>query len=211
MTLFQKATLMTEELSGDEGKFKAHFVADGITKENIKQWVAEYEAINGVTVKIKARKKLSNEYALRHYYRCHHNTRPSPSKDPQRKLLPNPSARVKNTNCPFQIVIKIDQNGSCVIDIEVEHNHSLETLEATNFCDISSDCVDKIYKLYESGHTPSTARQQYVKEIREACTNDLEFHKKKADRSVVPRRRDFNYLYTQFGNEVRRKRCNVVF
>ena len=87
-----------------------------------------------------------------------------------------------------------------MIDIEFEHNHSLENLEATNFCDISSDCVDKIYKLYERGHTPSTARQ-YLKEIREACTNDLEFHKKKVDRSVVPRRRDFNYLYTQFGNE----------
>ena len=33
-------------------------------------------------------------------------TYPSPSKDPQRKLLLNPSARVKNSNCPFQIVIK---------------------------------------------------------------------------------------------------------
>ena len=158
-TLPEGYTYNIEELSGDEGKFKAHFLADGITKDNINQWVAEYEAINGIAVKIKARKKLSNEYALRHYYRCHHNTRPSPSKDPQRKLLLNPSARVKNTNCPFQIVIKIDQNGCCVIDIEFEHNHSLETLEATNFRDISSDCVDKIYKLYESGHTPSTARQ----------------------------------------------------
>ena len=79
-----------------------------------------------------------------------------------------------------------------MIDIEFEHNHSLETLEAANFRDISSDCADKIYKLYESGHTPSTARQQYIKEIRETCTNDLEFYKKKADRSVVPRRRDFN-------------------
>ena len=67
------------------------------TEDNIKQWVAEYEAINGVTVKINARKKLSNENALRHYYRCYHTTRPSPSKDPQRKLLLNPSARVKKT------------------------------------------------------------------------------------------------------------------
>ena len=43
-------------------------VADGITSDNINQWVAEYEVVNGVTVKIKARKKLSNKYALRHYY-----------------------------------------------------------------------------------------------------------------------------------------------
>ena len=28
------------------------------TEDNIKQWVAEYEAINGVTVKIKVTKKL---------------------------------------------------------------------------------------------------------------------------------------------------------
>ena len=63
----------------------------------------------------------------------------------------------------FQIVIKIDQNGCCVIDIEFEHNNSLETLEAANFRDISSDCADKIYKLYESGHTRSTARQQYIR------------------------------------------------
>ena len=100
-TLPEGYTYNIEELSGDEGKFKAHFVADGITKDNIKLWVAEYEATNGVTVKIKARKKLSNEYVLRHYYRCHHNTRPSPSKDPQQKLLLNPSARVKKYKLPF--------------------------------------------------------------------------------------------------------------
>ena len=81
-TLPKGYTYNMEELSGDEGKFKAHFVADGITQDNIKQWVAEYEATNGVTVTIKAMKKLSNEYVLHHYYRCHHNTRPSPSKDP---------------------------------------------------------------------------------------------------------------------------------
>ena len=68
------------------------------------------------------------------------------TEDSQRELLLNPSARVKNTNCPFQVVIKIDQNGCCVIDIEFEHNHSLETLEAVNFRDISSDCADKTYK-----------------------------------------------------------------
>ena len=139
------------------------------------------------------------------------HARPSPSKDPQWKLLLNPSARVKSTNCSFQIVIKIDQNGCCVIVIEFEHSRSLENLEATNFRDISSDCVDKIYKLYESGHTPSTGRQQNLKEIREARKNDLEFHKKKADGTVVPRRRDFNYLYTQFGNERFGRRGVMMF
>ena len=44
-----------------------------------------------------------------------------------------------------------------MVDIEWEHNHSVETLEATNFRDISPDCIEKVYKLSESGHTPSTA------------------------------------------------------
>ena len=68
-TLPEGYTYNIEGLSGDEGNFKAHLVADGITKDNIKHWVAEYEATNGVTIKMKARKKLSNEYVLRHYYR----------------------------------------------------------------------------------------------------------------------------------------------
>ena len=42
------------------------------------------------------------------YYRCIHNTRDwSPSKNPRHKLKLNPSARVKNTNYPFQIVVKL--------------------------------------------------------------------------------------------------------
>ena len=49
-TLPEGYTYNIEELSGDEGKFKAHFVADGITKDNIKQWVAEYEATNGAVL-----------------------------------------------------------------------------------------------------------------------------------------------------------------
>ena len=49
-TLPEGYTYNTDELFGDEGKFKAHFVEDGITKDNIKQWVAEYEATNGAAL-----------------------------------------------------------------------------------------------------------------------------------------------------------------
>ena len=102
-TLPEGYTYKIEKLSRDKGKFKAKFVAEAINRDNINQWVADYEAINGVTVKIKARKKPSTEYALRHYYQCHHNTRPCSSKDPQRKLLLNPSAKVynKKNKLPF--------------------------------------------------------------------------------------------------------------
>ena len=150
-----------ETLCGVQTKFKAQILSEEITKDNVEQWIAGYEAINGITVKIKTKKKPTSGYIIQNYYRCHHNTRNwSPSKDPQQKLFLNPSARVKNTctNCPFQMVIKIDLKGCCMVDIEWEHNHSVETLEATNFRDISPDCIEKVYKqLSESGHTPSTA------------------------------------------------------
>ena len=83
----------------------------------------------------------------------------------QRKLKVNPSARVKNTNCPFQMIVKIDVKDQCNVDVEWEHNHSVETLEASNFRDLCFECIEKVNKLYESGHTPSTARQQYLKEL----------------------------------------------
>ena len=88
---------------------------------------------------------------------CIHNTRNwSPSKNPRRKLKLNPSARVKNTNCPFQMVVKIKQE-SCftVADIEWEHNQSVQSLEASHFRDVSPECVERVYQLFESGHTPS--------------------------------------------------------
>ena len=189
-------------ISGNGEKFKVHFLTEDITKENLEQWISEYEVINSISVKLKTKKAPTSGYVMQNYYRCQHNTRNwSPSKDPQQKLYLNPSARVKNTNCPFQMIVKIDSEGCCSVDIEWEHNHSLETLEASNFRDLSPECTERVLKLFESGHTPATARQQYLKELKESCQDELEFHRKKANRAVMPRKRDFSYLYTQFGKD----------
>ena len=116
-------------ISGNGEKFKVHFLTEDITKENLEQWISEYEVINSISVKLKTKKAPTSGYVLQNYYRCQHNTRNwSPSKDPQQKLYLNPSARVKNTNCPFQMIVKIDSEGCGSVDIEWEHNHSLETL-----------------------------------------------------------------------------------
>ena len=88
------------------------------------------------------------------------------------------------------MVVKIKLESCCIVDIEWEHNHSVQSLEASNFRDVSPDCVDRVYQLFESGHTPSLARHQYLQDIRGSCKEELDFHKKKADRSVVPRIRD---------------------
>lgn len=154
-------------ISGNGEKFKVHFLTEDITKQTLGQWISEYEVINSTSVKFKTKKTLTSGYGLQNYYRCQHNTRNwSPSKDPQQKLHLNPSARVKNTNCPFQMIVKIDNKGCCSVDIEREHNYSLQTLEASNFPDLSPECTESVLKLYESGHTPATTRQQCLKELK---------------------------------------------
>ena len=107
------------------------------------------------------------------------------------------SACVKNTNCPFQMIFKTDFKGRCY----KEHNHSVETLETSNFRNLSSECIEKGNKLYESANTPSTAWQQYWKELRATFGDELTSHKKKADRSLTPRKWDCNHLYSKFGEE----------
>ena len=108
------------ECNGTElSKFKLKVTTDNVSPDNLEGWLAEFQALNGVTLKVKAKKKETKGYSIQHYYRCQHDTRRwSPSKDPQRKLKCNPAARVKNTNCPFQLVIKINTQNNCVIDID---------------------------------------------------------------------------------------------
>ena len=64
------------------------------------------------------------------------------------------------------MIVKIDNKGCCSVEIEWEHNHSLQTLEASNFREVSPECTESVLKLYESGHTPATARQQCLKELK---------------------------------------------
>ncbi|KAI8485675.1 hypothetical protein Bbelb_365090 [Branchiostoma belcheri] len=201
-TLPDDYTYKITTLRGTSSKFLATISTTDITEDNYKNWLTEYDAINNTCMRLKTTKTQTSCYLMRKYYRCQHNTRKwCPSKDPQRKLATNPTARVKNTNCPFQLALKISTEGCTTIDIHWEHNHSFCTLEASNFKDLSEETTAKVYKLYEAGHTPSTARQQFLKDIRRECEDDITYHQRKADRAITPRRRDFSHLYTQFGKE----------
>ena len=88
-----------------KSKFKLCFSSKDVKIDNLEGWLIEFQSINKVTLKVKVKKKATKGYLLQHYYRCQHNTRNlSPSKDPQRKLSLNPTARVKNTNRPFPLL-----------------------------------------------------------------------------------------------------------
>ncbi len=96
-------------------------------------------------------------------------------------------------------MIKINTQNNCVIDIDWSHNHSVYVRLRHQ---ILRNChLREIKKLYEAGETPCTARQIFIKKLRTDCSNEVDFHVKKADRSVVPRRRDFCYIYQQYCKE----------
>jgi hypothetical protein len=128
---------------------KSSFQTEDITTENVHPWLIEFQTINSITLKVKTKKKPTTGYLIQTYYRCQHNTRRwNPNKDPQRKLQTNPAARVKNTNYPFQLIIKINTNGICIVDIEWAHNHNTVNLEASNFKNVSSCTIEKVILHY---------------------------------------------------------------
>lgn len=44
-------------------KFKVHFLTEDITKQNLGQWISEYEVINSISVKLKTKKTPTSGYA----------------------------------------------------------------------------------------------------------------------------------------------------
>ena len=79
------------------------------------------------------------------------------------------------------MVVKIKQESCCTVaDIEWEHNQSVQSLEASHFRDVSPERIERVYQLFESGHTPSTARHQHLQDIRVSCKDGLNFRKNKA-------------------------------
>ncbi|XP_078702577.1 uncharacterized protein LOC144928219 [Branchiostoma floridae x Branchiostoma belcheri] len=201
-TLPNDCTYKITSLQGTCSKFDAIVLTPDINIDNHKDWLRDYEEENNTCLRKRTVKGETTGYLMQTYYRCQHNTRiGSPSKDPQNRLSSNPTARVKNTNCPFQLVLKISRDNVTTITIHCDHNHSIGSLEASNFKDLSKETVEKVFKLFESGLTASTARQQFLKDLRDDCEDDLTFHQRKADRSIMPRKRDFSHLYEQFGKE----------
>ena len=63
---------------------------------------------------------------------------------------------------------------------------------------VASDAISKINGLFEIGCTPSSAYRGFLCGLRKICENELDFHIKKVDRSITPRRRDFNNLYKKY-------------
>ena len=194
------------EAKGCSERFNAKFYANFANQDEINIFIQNYNEKNHETLRLFGNNGENKEYLFRQYYRCQHNTRNQRTKDSHTILSAKPFKRLKNTNCPFKLSIKtrryqfIDNNNT-LIELNWDHNHPIQSLHALSFKDISPDVVSQVKDLFQKGLLPGAAYKEYLKQLRSECSSDLHYHEKMADRSVAPRRSDFNYLYGHFTKE----------
>lgn len=188
-------------VEGMPEKFKASIICKLNTVELVNAFLKEYGKKNNETLRILS-KKESKCYKFIHYYRCHHNTRNIKTKGAFEK---NPFKRVKNTNCPFRLIVKAERDPNGEFDAFIElmwnHNHATKSMHVLSFKDISDCSKEKIRLLFERGLLPGSAYKELLRQLKSECSSDVEYHLRLSDRSIVPRRHDFNAIYGQFTKE----------
>ncbi|CAG8691915.1 19659_t:CDS:2, partial [Cetraspora pellucida] len=73
----------------------------------------------------------------------------------------------------------------CIVSLHFDHNHPLKSSHVMSFCPLSNETKNKIIKLFETGHNPSSAYHTYWEQLQLNCGNDEEVL---ADRSTAPRK-----------------------
>ena len=117
------------------------------------------------------------------------------------RIRQRPSKRLQNTDCQFRLVVRKRREMSDFnhqLSIEYNHNHSTKCLQAKTFRDILPETAEKIFTLFTLGHTPALSYRECLKQLKANYKDRTDFQIALADRSIMPSRRDFNNLYTDF-------------
>ena len=124
--------------------------------------------------------------------------------------------RCKNTNCPFELKIKIqnleyskkrpensvfDENFPCEIHFTYVHNHNTKVLQALTYRDMKITTKQQAFDLFLNRKTPSSAKAEQQKKLKENIETAEEYELKHADRSEQPRLNDMKNLFKEFNRE----------
>ena len=183
------------ETNGTVERLRLIFITNIRSEE---EFIRSYNEKNNETLRIETINKKSR------YYRCKHKTRVKNTMEIEAYIQEHPNSRLQNTNCPFSLSIKYQQNDdyNALIEIEWNHNHSTTSLHSLTFKDIADETKAKIETLFHAGLLPGAAHKDLIRQLRSECESDLLFEEKLADRSIVPRRPDMNRLYGLFTKEM---------
>ena len=196
-------TVTLGSVPGDS--WRAKIKANVRSFPEVQDFIDGYMKYSSETIKIRTNKTVVDSarspYLANVFYRCQHDTRYELTRDTTTVLQRNPLKRIKDTYCPFSLSIKVKKGSEsypCDIFLAHEHNHPTTSLEALSHKSLSESVVEEVNSLFVSGYTSSSAYREFLCSLRRNCTSELDFHIQKADRSLCPRRRDFNSIYSKY-------------
>ena len=202
----KEQTYKIVSVQGSVKRFRG-VVECSLQEDDVTAFIENYGKITNETLRKKTPhiyQGKGNKYCKYIYFRCQHRTYSQKTMNAKAVIKEKPSARFRNTDCPFSLCIKFvrhdraDNDYSALIEIDWEHNHSVDSLQALSFKDIPPDVSERVYGLFDKGYTPGLAYKQLYQVLKAASTSEKELHITISDRSKFPRRNDFNYLYTEF-------------
>ena len=192
-----------QEVFGNGVSWTAKISANMKSITEVDSFIKGYAELSSETLKLRTKKSIGerSQFLLKNYYRCQHDTRYEKTRDVLSRKTENPLRRNKNTYCPMTLSVKIKKIATdypCEIVIGHNHNHPIKNLEVLSYKPLSDSCIEEVNALFQSGCAPSAANREILQNLRKRSKNEAAFHIQKANRSVCPRRRDFNSLYTNY-------------
>ena len=157
---------------------------------DVDAFVKDLKDKSDITIRQRNEKATKNEYYKHTYFRCHHNTRYQPTMPVRDVLNRKVSSRIKNTNCPFSLVLKYKIESDefpIVIQVDWEHNYSVSSLAFLSFKDIPEEVSTSIKNLFKHGYTPALAYREFLRKKREENRCEMQLLLIMSDRSKVPR------------------------
>ncbi|KAK7880357.1 hypothetical protein WMY93_033013 [Mugilogobius chulae] len=186
-----------------EGGFNASLKLKLSTQDEVQEWLEAFQASSKTTWRVQKTYPNTPESIRHNKYRvdlrCQRGGR-------------NPSSK-KNTFCPavLYLVLKKDTFSQsrksrsndphiqdCLsfhIKIRSTHNHEINCSEALQYRHVSKETIKKIEKLFESGHSPSSALNTLKYDLQEEMGESYVLAS--ADRSVCP---DLHFCFRLYYN-----------
>lgn len=177
----------------ESGGFTATFKLRLSAEQEVQKWLEDFQTSSKTTWRI-LKTYPTIERSRRNKYRVDLRC--------QRKIHKSGASSKKNTSCPalLYLVLKkesihqsrrtrpldphVQHQLAFHISLRSNHNHELSGPESLQYRDVSKETIQKLEKLFQKGHSPTTALKALKNELR-AQMGDA-FEAAAADRALCP-------------------------
>ena len=226
----EKFLINVENDKFDTPNFEATFRLNLDSKESVDTWLAKFMESSKCIYRVtKTTQPMLKRVTLKYTYHCQHHRKPLSQKQMSAHLLaskPNKNpltagVRDKKTNCPSQLILKIQiptkkqvrlatthpylLSHKTLINLKFCHNHyvhSAHTAHSLSFQPVSETTKEKICSLFYKGHSAASARHAYETELMLECAESGQsLQTVLADRSINPLVQDYSRMYAKWRSQ----------